>query len=220
MRIVRTKFLAILHHIDAADADGLHQFLCGIAHCSIDRSGAARQRSVAQRRERGGRGGVERHHGFEVGAFLDDAEIEPPRLACPLGGFSRVEFLQRDIEYARQLRQRLQHLLRSGRVGVVDVHDSNVRDVEALRFVIEFRIEQLFAQHTLRGQVQRVVDFFRQRIDQAEGADMRPEARRRQRAVIDLGVGGESNHGCCCCDGNRRKTMGQFLDHAQSPVIC
>ena len=129
--------------------------------------------------------GVERHHRLVARAFLHDAEIEPPRMARALGGLGGVEILQRDVQHARQLRHRLEHLLRRGRIGIVDVQHGDVRNVEALRLVVELGVQQLLAQQAVDGRIQEVVHFLRQRVDEPEGALVLAEFLRRQRAVVD-----------------------------------
>ena len=219
MRIVRPQFLSVLHGVEAAHADRLHQLLGGIAHHGVDRPGDARQRAVAQRRQDRRRGGVEGHHGVVAGAFLDDAEVEPPGMAGALGRFGRVEGLQPHIEHRRQLGQRLQHLFRRRRVGVVDVQHGDVRDVEAQGFVDQAGVQQLFTQQPADGDGEEIVHFLRQGVDQPEGPFVLAKGRRAQHTVVDgaLGEGGPALQQGQSGDGKDRRAAKQLEPHDVSP---
>ena len=80
-------------------------------------------------------------------------------MVCVFCGFGGVERLQRDVERVWRFWQSFQHLLGRRRIGIVGVQHGHVRDVEALRFVVEFRVQEFLARWVVDGFREQVVYF-------------------------------------------------------------
>ncbi|MNQ90058.1 hypothetical protein D3C85_1053850 [compost metagenome] len=194
MRVVGAHFLAVLHDVHAAHAHRLDQVLAGIAHLGVDRARHARQRTVAQGRQRGRGDGVVAHHVLEALTALDHAQVQPPGVAGALGGFRGIEGLERDLQGGGRLGQRLQHA--GGRLGVgaVDVDHGDVRHVGRFGFGLQTQLEQVFLERAAHLRVQDGVDLLRQAVDDAIGGLVGAEFGLIECAVVD-GRGGLSGAG-------------------------
>ena len=106
-------------------------------------------------------------------------------MAGTLRGLGCVEGLEREVDRARQLRHRLHHFLGRRRIGIVYVQHGDVRNVEALRLVVELGIEQILAQGATDGPGEQVADLGGKRVDETEGALVLAKFLRRKRAIVD-----------------------------------